>query len=80
MAIGSARDFLTKVRKDAEFCQRLRDCKSRAEQSEFVRQAGFQFSREEIRAASGELEDADLDMISGGAQCCGLNPECASND
>ena len=69
MSMQSARDFLTKVAKDEEFCKRLGGCKTRADQYQFAQGAGFEFSGDEMRAAAGELQDADLEVISGGVAC-----------
>ncbi len=66
MSIQSARDFLTKVTKDEKFRTALQGCKTGAEREQFALKAGFQFTGEEIRAARGELQDRDLDGISGG--------------
>ena len=74
MSIESARDFLTKVAKDEEFRKGLGGCKSRAEQQQFAQGAGFEFTGDEVKAAAGELQDADLDVISGGS-CCGFTCE-----
>jgi len=74
MSIESARDFLTKLTKDEEFRKGLGGCKSRADQYQFAQGAGFEFTGDEIRAAAGELQDADLDVISGGS-CCGCTCE-----
>ena len=74
MSIQSARDFLTKVAKDEEFSKRLAGCKTRAEQYQLAQGAGFEFTAEEIKAAASELQDADLDVISGGS-CCGSTCE-----
>jgi predicted ribosomally synthesized peptide with nif11-like leader len=74
MSIESARDFLTKVAKDEEFRKRLGGCKSGADQYQLAQGAGFEFSEDEMKAAAGELQDADLDVISGGS-CCGQTCE-----
>ena len=74
MSIESARDFLTKVSKDEEFRKGLGGCKTRAEQQQFAQGAGFEFTGDEVKAAAGELQDADLDLISGGS-CCGWTCE-----
>jgi predicted ribosomally synthesized peptide with nif11-like leader len=71
----SARDFLTKVSKDEEFRKGLGGCKTRADQHQFAQGAGFEFTGEEIKAAGSELQDAELDVISGGT-CC--NHTCES--
>ena len=74
MSIQSARGFLTKVSKDEEFRKGLTGCKSRADQYQFAQGAGFEFTGDEMKAAAGELQDADLDVISGG-RCCGQTCE-----
>ena len=74
MSIQSARDFLTKVSKDEEFRKRLGGCKSGADQYQFAQGAGFEFTRDEMKTAASELQDADLDVISGGS-CCGATCE-----
>ena len=75
MSIQSARDFLTKVAKDEEFRKGLSGCKSRADQYQLAQGAGFEFSGDEMKAAAGELQDADLDVISAGGRCCGSTCE-----
>ena len=65
---------MTKVAKDEEFRKGLGGCKSRAEQQQFAQGAGFEFTGDEMKAAAGELQDADLDVISGGS-CCGMTCE-----
>jgi predicted ribosomally synthesized peptide with nif11-like leader len=70
MSIESARDFLTKLKKDEEFRKGLGGCKTGAEQQQFAQGAGFDFTGDEMKAAASELQDADLDAVSGGS-CCG---------
>jgi hypothetical protein len=48
----------------------LGGCKGRADQYQLARGAGFEFSGDEMKAAGSELQDADLEVISGGS-CCG---------
>jgi len=74
MSIESARDFLTKLTKDEEFRKGLGGCKTRADQYQFAQEAGFEFTVDEMKAAASELQDADLDVISGGS-CCGATCE-----
>jgi predicted ribosomally synthesized peptide with nif11-like leader len=70
MSIQSARDFVTKVAKDEEFRKGLSGCKTRADNQQFAQGVGFEFTGDEMRAAAVELQDADLELISGG-NCCG---------
>ena len=69
MSIQSARDFLTKVAKDEEFSKRLGGCQTRADKYQFAQEAGFEFTVDEMKAAGSELQDADLEVISGGVAC-----------
>jgi predicted ribosomally synthesized peptide with nif11-like leader len=62
------------VSKDEEFRKELGGCKTRAEQQQFAQGAGFDFTGDEMKAAASELQDADLDVISGG-NCCGFTCE-----
>ena len=73
MSIQSARNFLSKAAKDEEFRKRLGGCKSGADRNQFAQGAGFEFTAEELRAAVDELQDADLEVISGGT----CTNECA---
>ena len=79
MSVQSAREFMARVAGDETFRQGLGGCKSRAEQHAFARAAGFDFTVEELKAASAEIQDSDLDTMSGGS-CCGYTcePENAS--
>jgi predicted ribosomally synthesized peptide with nif11-like leader len=74
MSIQSVRDFLTKVANEEQFRKALGGCKIRADQQQFAQGARFEFTGDEMRAAAGELQDADLDVISGG-NCCGSTRE-----
>ena len=75
MSIESARDFLTKVAKDEEFRKGLNGCKTRTDQYRLAQGAGFEFTGDEMKAAASELQDADLDVISGGSCGCGFTCE-----
>jgi predicted ribosomally synthesized peptide with nif11-like leader len=80
VSIQSARDFLTKVTKDEEFRKGLTGCKSRADQYQLAQGAGFEFTGDEMKAAASELQDTDLDVISGGSCCgrtCESEPTCS---
>jgi predicted ribosomally synthesized peptide with nif11-like leader len=69
MSIQSARDFLAKVSKDEEFRKGLDGCKTGADRYQLAQGAGFEFTGDEMKVAAGELQDADLAVISGGVGC-----------
>ena len=70
MSIQSARDFLTKVTKDESFRKGWEAARAGPSRANSHRAAGFEFTRDEIRAAAGEIQDADLEMITGGVGSC----------
>ncbi len=71
MSIQSARDFLSKVASDGEFRKGLTGCKTKTDQLRYAQRAGYDFTGEEVGAARTELQDRDLDSVSGGAlDCC----------
>ncbi len=80
MSLQSARDFLAKAAKDEGFRNGLSACKTAADQRQFALASGFEFTSDELAAARGELQDADLDVISGGivysAPCSRDIPPC----
>ena len=65
---------MARLAKDEEFRKGLGGCKNRADQYELAQGAGFEFTGDEMKAAASELQDADLDVISGGS-CCGVTCE-----
>ncbi len=69
MSVQSARSFLTRVAKDEDFRKHLDGCKVGADRYQFAQGAGFEFTVDEIKAASTELQDADLETIFGGTGC-----------
>lgn len=75
MSIESARAFVGKVSKDDVFRKQLSSCKNRDEQQRFAKAAGFDFTGDEIKTAQSEIQDADLDQVSG-AGCCLCEMDC----
>ncbi len=73
MSIESARHFLTKAAKDEKFRIQLSGCKTETERRQFALGEGFDFTGDELSVARGELQDSDLDAISGGVggECTG---------
>ncbi len=79
MSIQSARDFLTRMTKDEKFRKAFGDCKTGIEQQQYARASGFDFTVDEIKEVRNELQDADLDAVSGG--CCGCEGgDCGSSE
>jgi predicted ribosomally synthesized peptide with nif11-like leader len=67
MSIESAKAFIEKAKNDEDFRNRLNGFKEGKERIAFAKTAGFDFTVQEIKQASGaELTDGDLDAVAGG--------------
>jgi predicted ribosomally synthesized peptide with nif11-like leader len=67
MSIESARLFIERL-KNQEFAQKALACTDAEERMRFAREAGFDFTASELEMAGQELNDNDLDSVSGGTQ------------
>ena len=67
MTTDSAKAFLEKMKTDDGFAKSVTEAVSRKARADFVKAAGFDFSADELNAEVGELSDADLDGVVGGA-------------
>jgi len=68
MSIESAKAFIEKVKNDEEFKNKLGEFKDGQERLEFAKQAGFDFTADDIAKVKAEqgLTDAELDGVAGG--------------
>ena len=70
MSLESAKAFLKKVGEDEEFKKLLEKAENDDERQKIVREAGFDFTKEELKeviSGSGELSDKDLEKVAGGS-------------
>ena len=70
MSLQSAKAFLKKVGEDEEFKKLLEKAENDNERQKIVKDAGFDFTKEELKEAisgSGELSDEDLEKVAGGS-------------
>lgn len=67
MSIESAKAFVERMKSDQEFATKLNKFKTLEELQGFLRQTGYDFTKEEFNQVSGELQDRDLDSVNGGA-------------
>jgi predicted ribosomally synthesized peptide with nif11-like leader len=72
MSIESAKAFLEKVKNDEDFRKSVGEIATTEQRMEFVKEAGFDFTKEEIEKLSSEVSDKQLDVVSGG----GYNGAC----
>lgn len=75
MTLESARSFLSRIASDEAFRKELAACKTKDEQLAYVRKAGFEFTQDDINTVRNEIQDADLDVVAGGMECCGANED-----
>lgn len=68
MSITSAKSFIDKVKNDEDFREKLGELKNMEERMEFVKVAGFDFTKEEFAKVKEEegLTDEELDGVAGG--------------
>ncbi|WP_028307983.1 Nif11-like leader peptide family natural product precursor [Desulfitibacter alkalitolerans] len=66
MSVESAKKFLEKMKTDEDFNQKVKGCVDAEERMAFVKEAGFDFTMEEIKEVSENLSDDDLDAVAGG--------------
>jgi len=72
MSLESAKKFWTKINDDKDFQKKLEVAKDNVERVKMIKDAGFDFTKEElqqaVQAATGKkLSDVELDNVAGGA-------------
>ncbi len=66
MSIESAKAFLERMKTDGEFAESVAKCSDGKARMAFVKNAGFDFTAEEINQVSSSLSDSELDQVAGG--------------
>ena len=66
MSKESARTFVERMKADSEFARTVGECWSLEDVQALIREAGYDFTREELDSLGGELVDDELDQVSGG--------------
>lgn len=68
MSIESAKAFIEKVKNDESFKSKLEELKDGQARLEFAKQAGFDFTADDIAKVKAEqgLTDEELDGVAGG--------------
>ena len=72
MSIESAKAFLERLKNDEDFRKSAGEIGTAEERLEFIKEAGFDFTMEEIATLKEELSDIELDAVAGSGLC----PEC----
>ena len=63
MSIESARAFVAKMRKDAEFKRQILAAESAAKRKEIIKSAGFEFERMHLDSLVSELTPEERDAL-----------------
>ncbi|MDD2582923.1 MAG: Nif11-like leader peptide family natural product precursor [Desulfuromonadaceae bacterium] len=74
MSIESAQTFLERMKTDEEFAKNVTECKDSEARMSYVKEAGFDFTLDEVKTVTNELTDDMLDQVAGGTGWCGGSP------
>ena len=85
MSIESASAFLKRVKTDEAWREALKGAGGKDERLAMAKGEGFDFTRQELSLAKGELSDDDLEAVVGGTShhgnwCCSWFTECSDDD
>ena len=69
MSQEDVRRFLEMLKTDPVALDRFSQQSDWASKNAFIEQAGFSFSKEEMKTFTEELSDVDLDAVAGGGSC-----------
>ncbi len=83
MSLEHAREFVKRVKGDPDLLKQAASFKTREERRQWAQGLGYDFSGEELKQASSELTDEELELVAGGG-CCGFTcenePHCLRGD
>lgn len=66
MSFKSAHAFLERFERDREFKEKLERAKDKDELLKLIKEAGFNFTSEDVKEATKELSEEELQNIEGG--------------
>ncbi len=77
MTIESAKAFLERMKTDEDFSKEVGEKSSPEDRMIFLKESGFDFSKEEFEQVKPELSDDELSKVAGGGGCWfGLPGDC----
>jgi len=76
MSIEQAKAFIEKMKTDEEFTKRIMAIEDSDARFQAIAEAGFDFTKEELEQVRQNLDEADLEQISGGGEGCGGKMVC----
>ncbi len=74
MSIESAKAFLEKMKNDEDFRKECGEKSSPEDRMKFVKENGFEFTKEEFEQVKTQLSDDELSAVAGGSEqgCCAI--------
>ncbi len=69
MSVESAKSFLERMKTDEDFRKECSDKSSPEDRMIFLKESGFDFSKEEFEQVKPELSDDELSKVTGGGGC-----------
>jgi len=69
MSLESAKVFVERMKSDEDFRKKVNECKDRELRMNVVKEAGYEFTKQDINNIINELTDNDLNSIVGGLEC-----------
>ena len=66
MSIESAKAFLERLRNDEDFRKSVGEIATAEERMEYIKGAGFDFTKEEINSVKDELSEEEISAVAGG--------------
>jgi predicted ribosomally synthesized peptide with nif11-like leader len=67
MSIQSAKAFMKRMKNDQEFAKKITDVKNAADRMTVAKEAGYDFSSQEIENLKQALTDDELEEVVGGS-------------
>jgi len=68
MSLESAKAFIQRSKVDEDFCKKVDECKDHDLRMAFVKQSGYEFTKDDIELVTAELSDGDLEGVNGGGR------------
>ena len=76
MSMEQVKAFIKKMKSDEAFSKRIMTIQDTDARFQAILEAGFDFTMEELGETGKEIDEAELEAISGGSEGCGGKTAC----
>ena len=76
MSMEQVKAFIKKMKSDKEFSERIMAIEDPDARFQAIAEAGFDFTKEELTETGKEIDEADLEQVSGSGEGCGGKMVC----